>query len=601
MPHTGKVLNLDDILTKDRLGCQISDFWLTWDMYRRGWKAEKEDIRKYVYATSTSTTPNKSLPWKNTTTVPKLTQIRDNLYANYLASMFPSRKWLVWEGETQADETKEKIDAINAYMGYVVEQPDFFDSVSKLILDYIDYGICFAMPEWEDRRVETATGIKQGYVGPVLKRISPLDIVFNPTAPSITQSPKLVRSIISLGELKERLERLSSDEGEQRRNQELYNYLKGIRNHVSISPGDLSSVDAFFSVDGFTDFRSYLESDYCEVLTFYGDIYDRETDTLLKNYIIEVVDRHKIIRKEANPAGFGYPPIFSVSWRPRQDNLWGMGPLDNLVGMQYRIDHLENLKADLMDLTAFPPLKVKGYVEEFSWGPFEKIYVGDEGDVEIMQVDVQALQANFEIQNLENKMEEMAGAPKEAMGFRTPGEKTKYEVQRLENASARIFQSKIKQFEIYELEPTLNAMLELARRNMADTVVRVLNDEYKVAGFMKISPEDIAGAGRLRPIAARHFVEQAERIQNITQFLTSPAGQDQAIMQHFSGIGLAKFFEENLELERYKIVTPYIRISEMGEAQSLMNQAEEDNAMAMQTSAGIAPDDFDLDAGPPLG
>jgi hypothetical protein len=41
-----------------------------------------------------------------------------------------------------------------------------------------------------------------------------------------------------------------------------------------------------------------------------------------------------------------------------------MGPLDNLVGMQYRIDHLENLKADVFDLIAFPPLKIKGYVED---------------------------------------------------------------------------------------------------------------------------------------------------------------------------------------------------------------------------------------------
>jgi hypothetical protein len=35
-----------------------------------------------------------------------------------------------------------------------------------------------------------------------------------------------------------------------------------------------------------------------------------------------------------------------------------------------------------------------------------------------------------------NLMEEMAGAPKEAMGFRSPGEKTKYEVQRLESAAS---------------------------------------------------------------------------------------------------------------------------------------------------------------------
>jgi hypothetical protein len=28
---------------------------------------------------------------------PKLCQIRDNLYSNYTATLFPKRKWLVWD------------------------------------------------------------------------------------------------------------------------------------------------------------------------------------------------------------------------------------------------------------------------------------------------------------------------------------------------------------------------------------------------------------------------------------------------------------------------------------------------------------------------
>ena len=120
-----------------------------------------------------------------------------------------------------------------------------------------------------------------------------------------------------------------------------------------------------------------------------------------------------------------------------------MGPLDNLVGMQYRLDHLENLKADVFDLIAHHVLKIKGHVEDFDYGPGETIYVGDEGDVEFMRPDVTALNADMQIDRLEAKMEDMVGAPKQAMGIRTPGEKTKFEVQTLDNASSRIFQSKI--------------------------------------------------------------------------------------------------------------------------------------------------------------
>src|SRR5690606_28387956 len=376
---------------------------------------------------------------------------------------FPKRKSIVWEGASQEDSVKEKADAIQAYASYMVEYQGFKDTISRLVLDYIDYGNVFATVDWLDERVETDTQVKTGYVGPVIRRISPFDIVIDPTAPDIYRSPKIVRSITSLGDLKEYLQRLSTDDGEREAAEEMFDYLRNIRLRMSSFTGELSTKDDFYRVDGFSSFRAYLQSGYAEVLTFYGDLYDTESDTFYKNRIIQVVDRHKVIRNDPNPSYVGLPPIYHCGWRPRQDNLWAMGPLDNLVGMQYRLDHIENLKADFFDLLAFPPLKVKGYVEDFTWGPFEKIYTSEECDIEPLAVPHNPLTANLELQTLEQKMEEFAGSPKEAMGFRTPGEKTAYEVQRLENAAARIFQAKIVQFEEQILEPLLNAMLELAR------------------------------------------------------------------------------------------------------------------------------------------
>jgi len=100
-------------------------------------------------------------------------------------------------------------------------------------------------------------------------------------------------------------------------------------------------------------------------MTFYGDMYDIDNEKLYKNYVFTIVDRHKIIGQKPNPSFYGYPPIFHAPWRQKQDNLWGMGPLDNLIGMQYRVDHIENTKADVWDLTAYPVIKVKGFVEDF--------------------------------------------------------------------------------------------------------------------------------------------------------------------------------------------------------------------------------------------
>lgn len=586
---TSTVLDIKDFLTPDRLAIRVTEKWLEWDMLRQTKKVDWEEIRRYVYATDTTQTSNSSLPWKNKTTIPKLCQIRDNLYANYVATLFPQRKWLMWEANERDANSVQKRDAITNYMGWVIEQPSFKEELDKIILDFIDYGNCFATVEWVDQRIQLPDGItKVGYVGPGLKRISPLDQVMNPVTETYINSPKIIRSITSLGELKNLLERMSNDENREEY-EELFKYLQEIRARANSFQGDITQKDNLFSMDGFTSFRQYLQSDYIEVLTFYGDMYDYTNDVLLKNHVITVVDRHKLIGKKPNPSYFGFPPIFHAPWRKKQDNLWGMGPLDNLIGMQYRLDHIENMRADILDTVTYPVQKIKGFVEDFTWQPGEKIYTSEEGDVELVSPDVNVLQANFDLQRYEATMELMAGAPKEAVGFRTPGEKTKYEVQSLENAASRVFQNKITQFEEKILEPVLNAMLELARRNMVGVNnIRVFDDEFKVASFQSLTADDITGIGRIKPIAARHFAEQSQLIQNLTNLTQSNLWP--VVQPHFSGVKLAKIIEDIFGLKDYEVVLPYIALAEQADAQKQIHVLQEQIASESQTATGIGHD-----------
>jgi len=479
-------------------------------------------------------------------------------------------------------------------MGWAIEQPSFKHEMDKIILDYIDFGNCFATVEWVDQQVALEDGRTQtGYVGPAIRRINPLDMVMNPVAEEFTKSPKFVRSVISLGELKELLERMTTDEN-QEEYKELYNYLLDIRFRAREFDGDWIQRDRLYAMDGFTSFRAYLLSDYCEVLTFYGDWYDPYTKTFEKNRVITVVDRHKLIGNKPNPSYFGYPPIFHVPWRKKQDNLWGMGPLDNLVGMQYRMDHVENMKADIWDLVTYPVQKIKGFVEDFTWQPGEKIFTSEEGDVELVQPDVQVMQSNMEIGNLSTLMEEMAGAPREAMGIRSPGEKTKYEVQSLENASSRVYQNKINQFEEQMVEPLLNAMLELAKRNMAGaTTIRVFDDEFKMSTFQTLTPQDITGAGRIKPVAARHFAEEAQLVQNLNGLTSSNMWP--FIQQHWSSIKLAKIYEDIFDLKDYEVVLPYVNIAEQADGQRQVQALQEQLQQEMGTATGMG-EDFDMDA-----
>jgi hypothetical protein len=590
---SGKTMDLSELIVPDQLGTTIANNFIKWDTLRANKVVAWKEVQQYIYATDTTQTTNSKLPWNNKTTLPKLCQIRDNLYANYIATMFPKRKWLVWEGDDQESQVKDKKDTIESYMSWVIDRTSFKKEVNKLVLDYIDYGNCFATVEWVDGTVELPDRSQVGYTGPMLRRVNPLDIVFNPISPTFDESPKIIRTLVSLGEVKKFLEKQSANTDELDVNQKIYEYLREFRqSYLQASvDNDIAVKDNLFQIAGFTDFRSYLQSNYVELLTFYGDLYDYETDTLYENHVITVADRHKVLSKKPNPSFFGQAPIYHAGWRVRQDNLWAMGPLDNLVGMQYRIDHLENLKADVFDLIAFPPLKIKGYVEDFKWGPFEQIVVGDDGDVEVLSPAVQALNADLQIDRLQMQMEEMAGAPKEAMGFRTPGEKTMYEVQRLENAAARIFQNKVAQFEQTMIEPLLNAMLEMARRKMSAQTIRVFDNEFEVVRFQNLTKTDITGTGRIRPMAAQHFAERANQIQNITNFFQTLVQADPDIKLHWSSIKLAKLTEDLMDLDTQDLVEPFIRITEQADAQRMLASHQEQLAMEGSVRPGLFPDD----------
>ncbi len=564
----GTTIELEHLLNPDTLAVEIANRWVEWNSLRDKWLVEKKELRNYLYATDTRTTKNAALPWSNSTTTPKLTQIMDNLHANYFATLFPQQKWMRWEATTAADGTREKREVIQSYMDNKVRQSDFINTASSLLYDWIQYGNCFATVEWSQEYNTKESGeVTTNYIGPRLVRISPYDIVFNPTASDFYKTPKIIKSIITLGEIK----RMIDKDPSKAHWQAIIDKMMYARASVRQSDSAYNKADGFIA-DGFTSIQQYYESDYVEVLTFYGDIFDYNENKLHSDRIITVVDRAYVLDNEENPSWLGHAPIFMSGWRPRPDNLYAMGPLDNLVGMQYRIDHLENLKADVFDQIAYPVMKIRGDVEDFDFAPGARIYLGEEGDVGYLQPDGTALQADLQIQLLENKMEEMAGAPRQAMGIRTPGEKTAFEFQSLQNSASRIFEHKTAHFERTFLEPIMNAMLEVARRNMnmSDTI-RVLDDATGAILFRSITKDDITAKGKIVPVGARHFAERARRVQNLTQLYQLKLA-DPTIAPHLSGKEMAKIMAE--ELGEPRLYGENISVIEQLETQQTVQEAE---------------------------
>ena len=571
----GKIQQLRSLHSEisDNLAREVGGLWQEWDNLRAPWVAELNEVRNFVFATDTSTTAVDELGWKNKTTIPKLCQIRDNLHANYISAIFPNDRWVRWEGDSLEDDLLDKKQAIEGYMSTKARQSDLRGTYSELLYDYIDAGNAYGTDKYErEEDYDPVTGATiAGYTGPKAYRIDPMDICVNPTAPNFYQATKIVRRVLGIGEVAELAEQEDIWE-------------EALQKSVMIrrASGQYTKTDfnkaLGYQVDGFGDLRAYYGSKYVEVLTMEGDIWDEENFTLEKNMQIIVIDRSILVTKRKIPHPLGKRRISHAGWRKRPNNLYAMGPLANLVGMQYRIDHLENLKADALDLMVHPPLVVKGDVDPFVWHPNAQIRVTEDGDVTELGVNLSGVSAaNTEIALLEQRMEEFAGAPKQAMGIRTPGEKTAFEVQSLENAAGRIFQEKIETFEIDMLEKQLNSMLATAIKegDVAEEIA-TFNDELGAKTFRSVTTQDLSASGTIRPIGARHFGQQAQMLQNLSGIVNGPLGE--IVRPHISGKQLSVLLEDSLQLRRYNLVRPFIGITEQQEATDYAQTLQQESA-----------------------
>lgn len=578
-----KTLDLDLLIQPESLAVATADKYRTWKDGRRIKEKQSAEVLSYVFATDTTTTSNSSLPWKNKTTRPKICQIRDNLKANYMSALFPNDNWFTWEPGDEEAATKETKLAIEAYMRHIFRSSKFAFTVGQYLDDWIDYGNCFGDVTGMSETQKLGATTLSIYTGPKAIRISPLDIVFDITAPSFDDAPCITRSTVSIGMLYKMLATNPDNAVVAKRTIEKLSNNRRLIGTAGSNEYDQDKAQRLLA-DGFNSLPEYYNSGVVELLEFEGDYFDVQTNTLYENYRIVVADRAYVVLNEPISNWSGTRHKRHCGWRLRPDNAWAMGPLDNLVGLQYRIDHLENLKADVFDMIAHPMTKVKGYVEDFDYGPGQRMYMEQDADVEHMRPDSTALNADFQIQNLENSMEELAGAPRSAMGIRTPGEKTAFEVQTLDNAAGRLFQSKVSYFEQFFLEPLINSMLEVARRNLdAPALVSVVSDDLGIREFLQITPEDIRAKGRLVPMGARHFASQAQLVQNLVSLSNTGLYQDPAVQAHMSSKGIAKVLVSALNLDRYNIYAENIRVTELQETQQLSQQSQEEVAMHAMT------------------
>jgi hypothetical protein len=217
-----------------------------------------------------------------------------------------------------------------------------------------------------------------------------------------------------------------------------------------------------------------------------------------------------------------------------------------------------------------------------------------------MRPDATALQADTYIDRYMYFMEEMAGAPKEAAGFRTPGEKTAFEVAQLNTAASRVFQKQTRKFEREMLEPAINLMLQMFLKKAAGKTVQIkLVGQTGASSFVDINVDAINGAGKFVAVGSNTYTEKERMAQTLMQLGNTNIYNDELVKNNFDPKKIAEIIAYTTGLDKFdNLLRENIRVDRGLEmamasetAQQMLEERQMDglqNAEAMGMGADVA-------------
>ena len=540
-----------------------------------------QEVRSYVFATDINTTSSANLDTSNRTHIPKLAELSDTLQSNYWEAIFGEIKFFQFNGATPED--RENAKNLEAWIRTKLEIKKFRQQVGrKLITDFVIYGNAFMEIDY---LVEKDDANQEVFKGITIRRISPLDIVFDASAASFKDTPKIQKKrvhLADLGELPVKFPRANFDE-------KLINKLIKTRAVGHKDEWVDTLHDENLSRDGYSSWDEYYSQDFAEVLIYRGDVFDPKTGKVQKHRLVWVVDGLHVIRNEPHPSPQGMQGVYHVPWRVRPDNLWGMGALDNLAGMQYRVNKLENNKADILDLIGHPITVHTGgdsldNIEEDLYKAGNVLSLGENETITFESPNPAALQyGDLHMQQYFKLMEDFAGAPPEERGIRTPGEKTKREVELLDSKGAKLFRDKARIFEAV-LEEVLKEASELTLAHFdGNDYVQIFNDVAGEEQLKTLAKEDVKARGEFTAMGSKHWDRKNKRKAELSS-LVGEILQDPKYSAHVNAWNLLQVIAEDYELEDTGIFERYEGIKEDVTVQAIA-QAESEQIL-QETGTG---------------
>lgn len=575
-------VSVADYSDKNLVGSTISNLWLELNSSRRGAMNLWKEVDAYRFATDTRSLEGMN-HFDHSVHIPSTHMVDEKLGSILNATAFPHEDWLGWEALDRDALSVAKRDKVLAYLRKIHAQTKFTRTGKRAIDDLKAYGNCFAQTVFVNESREEDGKVVSGYVGPRTYRISPFDIAFDPTAPSWDDTYKIVHERKSIADFVE-----FAESNTELVNQDAIQMLLDTRRGGwdSISSNEYYK-DSQFVDHGYESALSYLRSGFVDLLWFYGTIYDEDTGKVHRNRCIVVADLNHIIMDTHKPD----PRIRKGSWKERPDNLWAQSPLEPVVGLNYMINHRENAKDDAIDRMIHPDKLYIGEVEiihdevtgrDEIWAPLN-------GDARDIAPDASTLSFNTEIDRIEQTIMEVVGLPSDILGFRSPGEKTAFEVQNITEGAFRGFIDHVAQWEQDFLEKVVADQVAVALDNFQDVQEVLLTNEKGYQIPVQVTKEDLSANATIVPKGARRFsrmLQQIASIQNLAQI-------QQLVGMHLDTYNLAKAIEQLGGLTDFKVVKKFAALAEQGEAQQKQAMVQQDtvSALSQPTAEELALED----------
>lgn len=533
------------------IATMVSTKYDQFQMYRVQNKDKWTELESYLFATDTTSLSGNGMH-DHTTHVPILAELKEELEAIMYAAVMPHEDFLGWRPYDRTAGTVQTRRKVVEYIKNRHALNGFDRTLRKLIQDLVIYGNCFVKVNFVDER---KNGI--GYIGPKPVRISPYDIVFDPTRTCFQSTPKILRELVSVGEF---IKMARAIPGADQSVIDRVIHRRG--SYSQLTKTELNKHKQY-TPDGFTNMESYYNSSMVEILHFYGDVFDESTYELRESRHAIVIDRVDLLLEEEETDA----NIYKGSWAEKPDNLWSQGPLDKVVGLNYQINHRENSKSDALDRYIHPDRVFRGDVEEvYNEDTGQTTYLAPEGGgVNDITPDTTVLTADLHQERLMAHARAACGLPPQLMGFRTPGEKTLGEVQTLDDAALRKFLHKAEQFELDLLEPCVKAEIDVGRDNFSSVVEVFTTDDEGLPLTVRIGKADLEANGKLVPMGARRFKRQNQQMNMLQTLANSNLGN--LIARHMDTYALAQAVEELGGFSQFKLIGKFASASEQMDEQ----------------------------------